>query len=358
MATIGDRVRTAMRSAGIRQKQLAERVEMTPDALSRALNDQRGFAAVELAAIATELDADVHELITGTPDPHRLVLSARHSYDHETGTRSVDGLDGDRALLADVRLAFAQAGVVRPGALLPADAAQVRKLLPEGFVREFIEHLAMLEVDVVRLDGLSTAYSFTVEGRPVILLPESGNWFYENWSLAHELGHLALGHEGVIAGATGSDAGERAANAFAAELLLPAATMRQIAWDRINVSAVAELVWEWGTSTGAVRHRLNALALEPSAAVAEVLTWTTQKLLRWHWKGSKVGDPITKRMTEAGERSFPSWLQEAHLERIAEGAVGKGTLAWMLGVPEESLEVDEPEEASELSDDDLAALLG
>src|SRR5699024_1064019 len=171
-------------------------------------------------------------------------------------TRSVDGLDGDRALRADGRLAFAQAGVERPGALLPADAAQVRKLLPEGFVREFIEHLAMLDVDVVRLDGLSTAYSFTVEGRPVILLPESGNWFYENWSLAHELGHLALGHEGVIAGATGSDAGERAANAFAAELLLPAATMRQIAWDRINVSAVAELVWEWGTSTGAVRHRL------------------------------------------------------------------------------------------------------
>ena len=95
MATIGDRARTAMRSAGFRQKQLAERVGMTPDALSRALNDQRGFAAVELAAIATELNADVHELITGFPDPHRLVLSARHSYDHETGTRSVDGLDGD-----------------------------------------------------------------------------------------------------------------------------------------------------------------------------------------------------------------------------------------------------------------------
>src|SRR5699024_10313018 len=108
-------------------------------------------------------------------------------------------------LLADVRLAFAQAGVARPGASLPADVERVRKLLPEGFVREFIEHLAMIEVDVVRLDGLSTAYSFTVEDRPVILLPESGNWFHENWSLAHELGHLALGHEGVIAGATGSD---------------------------------------------------------------------------------------------------------------------------------------------------------
>lgn len=55
---------------------------------------------------------------------------------------------------------------------------------------------------------------------------------------------------------------------------------------------------------------------------------------------------------------FPAWLQEARLERIAEGAVGKGTLAWMLGVPAESLEVDEPEGADELFDDALAALFG
>src|SRR5699024_4480533 len=136
------------------------------------------------------------------------------------------------------------------------------------------------------------------------------------------------------------------------------ATMQQIAWDRIDVSAVAELVWEWGASTDALSRRLNALALEPSAAVEEVLTWTTQKLLRRHWKGSKVGDPITSRMTQAGERRCSSWRQEARLERLAEGAVGEGRLAWMLGVPETSLEVDEPEEASELADDDLAALLG
>src|SRR5699024_2593635 len=105
-------------------------------------------------------------------------------------------------------------------------------------------------------------------------------------------------------------------------------------------------------------RRLNALALEPSAAVEEVLTWTTQQLLRRHWKGSKVGDPITSRMTQSSERRFPSWLQEAHLERLAAGPVRKAPRAWLLGVPENSLEVGEPEEASELSDDDLAALLG
>ncbi|EWS81338.1 hypothetical protein BF93_17415 [Brachybacterium phenoliresistens] len=358
MTTIGSRVRSAMQGAGMQQKQLAERVGMTPDALSRALNGQRGFAALELADIASVLRVDVHFLITGEPDPHRLVLSARHSYDQETRSRSVDGLDGDRAILEDIRLAYAQAGPPPPGVALPSDVEQMRRLLHPAFVRKFIDHLAELDVDVVRIDGVSTAYSFTVEGRPVIVLPESGNWFYENWSLAHELGHLVLGHEGVIAGSEAYDAKERAANAFAAELLLPETVMRAQAWPGMDLAAVAELVWTWGVSTDALRRRLNALALAPCAEVADALAGTTQKLLRRHWTGARIGDPISGRMREAGERRFPDWLQEAHLERIADGAVGKGTLAWMLGVPSESLEVDEPGRGAELSDDALDALLG
>lgn len=358
MTTIGSRVRAAMRDAGMQQKQLAQSVGMTPDALSRALSDQRGFAAVELAAIATALDADVHELITGEPDPHRLVLSARHSFDHDTGERSVDGLDDDQGLLDDVRLAYAQVDATPPNPDLPADVENVRQLLHPDFVRTFIDRLAEVGVDVVRIGGLSTAYSLRVSGRHLILLAETGNWFYENWSLAHELGHLALGHHGVVPGAPGYDADERAANAFAAELLLPEKTLREIAWERLDVASVAELVWTWGVSTDALSRRLKAFDLEPTDPVAEALTWSTQKLLRRHWTGAKVGDPISVRMTEAGERRFPAWLQEAHLEEISQGRVGKGTLAWMLGVPAESLEVDEPERASELSDAALDALLG
>ncbi|MDO5663257.1 MAG: XRE family transcriptional regulator [Brachybacterium sp.] len=358
MTTIGRRVCTAMHDAGMQQKELAQRVGMTPDALSRALRDQRGFAAVELAAIAEVLNADVHELITGTPDPHRLVLSARHAFDHGTGARSVVGLDGDRALLADVRLAYAQVEQVRANPDLPADVEEVRRLLHPDFVRPFVDRLAMIEVDVIRIDGLSTAYSFLVEGRPVILLSESGNWFHENWSLAHELGHLALGHDGVVPGSPLAEAKEREANAFAADLLLPAPLLQRIDWGNIRPAEAAELIWTWGISTDALARRLKALGLVPSPEVAEVLTWSTQKLLRRHWTGARIGDPISRRMRDAGERRFPTWLQEAHLEQIAQGAVGKGTLAWMLGVPETSLEVDEPAVAEELSDDALAELIG
>lgn len=109
MNPISKRVRTALEASGLQQKRLAAKVSMAPDALSRALSGKRGFAADELAQIARLLDADVHYLITGEPDPHRLVLSACHSYDRANHSRSVDGLSQDKQLLSDLHLAYVQA---------------------------------------------------------------------------------------------------------------------------------------------------------------------------------------------------------------------------------------------------------
>src|SRR5699024_7372806 len=133
----------------------------------------------------------------------------------------VDGADGDRAVLEDIQLAYGQAGDVLESRSLPSGVEEVRSLLHPDFVRRFIEHLGAIEVDVVRLDEVANDYSFTVESRSVIVLNATGNWFRENWSLAHELGHLALGHVGVLAVEDRTVPEEGAANAFAAELLLP-----------------------------------------------------------------------------------------------------------------------------------------
>lgn len=183
----------------------------------------------------------MHELITGDPDPHRLVLSARHSFDHDTGARRVDGLEEDEALLVDVRLAYAQAGPVPVSEPLPSEDEHVRRLLPDGFVRGFVDHLAQLEVDVVCIENLSTAYSVLIDGRPVIVMPATGNWFFQNWSLAHELGHLALGHEDVVPGSRGVETKESGANRVAADLLLPRARLQEIDWARTGPAAGAEL---------------------------------------------------------------------------------------------------------------------
>jgi hypothetical protein len=78
-------------------------------ARSRALRGQRAFSSIELARVSDLLDADIHWLITGEPDPHRLVIAARHDYDFESGRRDVPGQAVDEELLDGVGLAYRQA---------------------------------------------------------------------------------------------------------------------------------------------------------------------------------------------------------------------------------------------------------
>lgn len=76
----------------------------------------------------------------------------------------------------------------------------------------------------------------------------------------------------------------------------------------------------------------------------EVLSWVTQKVLRkfpgWNNDGT---DQITERMKAAASRRFPLRLQTAHMDLIAQGLAPKATLAWMLGIDEDEVEVDKPE---------------
>ncbi|MCV7043247.1 ImmA/IrrE family metallo-endopeptidase [Mycobacterium frederiksbergense] len=328
---------------------------MPQDALSRAIRGQRGFGAAELARIADHFGADLHYLIAGVPDPHRVQVVARHDYDQATGKRSVPGRDADQPVLDDIVLAYHQAPPAPAALLLPTDVEDARTKLGPGFVRPFLDRIQeQLDVDVVRIRELSTAYSFIVESRAVIAVPAVASWFWENWCLAHELGHLVLRHH---ADASTHDSHERSAHAFAAELLMPAADMRAKNWDAITPAELAARVWEMGVSTAALANRLDSLRID-SPLAQEWKCCTTQKLLRHHWVSTEAGDPITKRMEDAAHRRFPVALQTSHLDLIAAGGIGKGTLAWMLGVPAESLEVEQPSAAQELSTTDLLDALG
>ncbi len=357
--SIGERVLGAL-PKGTPQKEIARQVGMTEDAFSRALHGHRGFSALELARLAQVLNQDIYLLITGEPDPNRLVVSGRHNVDSQTWVRSIEGEQGDKPILSDVVLAYRQAETVRSlrPSNVPADLAGAREALGEGFARAFIERLAALGIDTVRLPDLSTAYSLRIGPRDVIVIPESGNWFYENFSLAHELAHLVLGHEGVMV-TEGREVSreEAAANRFAADLLLPEHELRAMDWSTLPASDLAAHVWRWGVSTSTLKVRLEALHLPVSPQARSLLDLKTQGLLRRHWVPDEPGDPITERMTSASARTFPTWLKDAHLEGVAEGRLQKGTLAWMLGVDPQTLEVDEPS-APTMSDSDLMSLLG
>lgn len=342
--TIGARVRQAIqeRAARVPQYEIADAVGMKPDALSRAINGQRSFSSLELASLAERLGVGIHWLITGEEDPRRPRFAARHSYDHVTGLRDVPGLDADQRVLRDIELAYRQAGDLEESAAIPATPAGVREALGDDFVRTFMERLEdRLGIHVVRVPELSTAYCFTVSGTHVIAMKATGNWFYENFSLAHELAHLADGH---LTNEQVTGAAEAAANAFAAELLMPADAVRSAGFPNITAEALAEWVWDRGVSTDATARRVAACGLDASDVVLEWSTQPTQRLLRWHWRSPKPGlDAISERMAAAAGRHFPQALLRAHIARVETGAIGPEALAWMLDVDPSELDLEVPE---------------
>lgn len=336
-------------------KHLAERVGMTPDAFSRSVNGIRAFSAIELANLSEELGVDVHYLITGEADPNRLRVAARHSFDRETKTRFIAAGEADMELLADIAFAYRQgaAGAIPPSTV-PRTLDQLRELLGEGFVRRFVERLETIGIDVVRVPQLGTSYSLYVGPRAVIALKATGNWFHENWSLAHELFHLGTGDLEMVP----SHRRESEANAFAADLLMPAADLRDRDWRSTTAADLALLVWGLGVSTEALATRLRWLRIDAPESVFELLAQRTQGLLRRHLGFVEPGDPITARMDAASRRHFPTWLQDAHLTGIASGRIQKDTLAWILDVDASELDVDEPIQPEPLTGAELRNLLG
>lgn len=349
--------------ANCTQAQVAAQIGLTEEKLSKSLRGRRAFSSVELAQLAEALNVDVHWLITGRTDPNRVVVAARHDFDHKTGKRAVPGRDTDQPIFDDIALAYRQAFAAWDPVdiALPGTVVEVKSKLGADFVRHMADRFeANLGIDVIRLPDVSTAYSFHIGPRKVVVVPATGNWFRENWSLAHELGHLAAGHHADGLTPAEQDHQESIANAFAAELLLPEDRLRAIAWRSLTELTLAELIWEWGVSTDALARRLEWLGITVSDTIGRALQLSTQKLLRWHWAGQHDHGPdqITMRMDEAASRRFPLKLQEAHTDLIAAGALHKGTLAWILGIDPAALEVDEPPAPEPIDTDHLAAALG
>lgn len=351
MREIGDRIRSSMPD-GMTQRQLAALVGMPPDALSRALNGQRGIAPLEVARVADALGADLQWLITGRPDPFRVEpAAARHAWDATTGVRSIPGRASDQATIDQVVAAYRAAFPGGPPSSqpLPTEPARVRAVLGEGFVRSFSDLVeSELDVDVIRVAGLSTDYSFRIGDRGLILLSAIPHWFRSNWSLAHELGHLALGHHATSTQPV--DEQEPSANRFAAELLLPTPTLRAQAWGDFDRSDVAQLLWESGVSSDALGRRLTHLGISLSPELNEALTWPTKRLIRQQlhrFDASKAkGDPITMRERDAAARRLPLLLQSALTEQVERGLANPELLAWVLDIPVDDVDFPEPSEAA------------
>ena len=111
------------------------------------------------------------------------------------------------------------------------------------------------------LVGAPEGRSVALNGRPVILLAEGPSPERRRFILAHELGHIILGHVGRVGllnrePSPEDDPLEQAANVFASRLLAPACVL----WG-CNVQSAAEIAQLCGISQTAAQFRWERLQL-------------------------------------------------------------------------------------------------
>lgn len=355
--TISTRIRKLVdeHPAKLLDGKVAETVGMTPSAFSLALKGKRGISAFELVRFADFFGVSVHWLITGEADPFEPQIAARHSYSEAGYQHAPDSSEAE--LLDNITLAYRQAypePVAGKQGGVPS-AADSRLALGEGFAGSFAARVEeAFKVDVIRVAGVERAYSMSIGGRFCIVLGASANWFFQNFSIAHELGHIHFGHFNDDR-ADSRDQNELLANGYAADLLMPSDLLTEKDWNQMDGRELADLIWELGVSTQALRNRLDSLSVTVSDDIARLLDMKTQEVIRKYIPDSAAD--IINRMSSAAQRRFPTTLEQAHLEGIAHRSLSKGTLAWMLAVPEDELEV--PVRAvTTKSLDDIAHQLG
>ncbi|WP_431893414.1 ImmA/IrrE family metallo-endopeptidase [Micromonospora haikouensis] len=91
--------------------------------------------------------------------------------------------------------------------------------------------------------------------RPVTVIRANPSWERVRWTVAHEIGHIALHARGV------NEKSEDEASSFASELLAPARFLRGELPSHVTLASLTELKLKWGISLGALILHLHTNGL-------------------------------------------------------------------------------------------------
>jgi Zn-dependent peptidase ImmA (M78 family) len=301
-------------------------------------------------------------------DAFAVRVAGRHLYDRVSHGYVHLGAGRDSATFDRVVRAYESAYAVpsQLAATESLDAADARGRLGADFIDDVATAIERtFDIHVIQADDVAGDCAIQVAGRRVILVGTTPNWFFRNWSIAHELGHIFRGDlddvttvpaktvpaktvpaktvpaktvptktvptKTVPAKAASPRALERAANAFAAELLLPHALLTAVDWLGIGQPELADFVWRSGVSTRALAQRLDSLKLEVAPGVRRLLGLRTVALVQ---RGNILSaEPLLRqlRVAQAGAVRFPLDLLEAHRIGLAAGGMDASSLEWMRG---------------------------
>ncbi len=275
----GARLRQAREARGLTQKALAERTGLPQPVVSRLEIGARLLAGEDTQRVADALEVPLRFLEyppvllpEGSLGLFRAASSRVKSAEFTAARRAAEiGAEAILRLAEGVDLPFVRLQIHRGADVEEAArfAREALRLPPAEPIPDLTNALERSGALVLRLGGLSEHIAgfsawLSSPDRPLIATRRPLSAFRLRFTLAHELGHLVLGHQ-VFAGPRRPE--EREANLFAGALLMPAeAAEEDLSAARLDLDRLAELKGKWGLSMHAIALRARALGrLEESA---------------------------------------------------------------------------------------------
>lgn len=258
--------------SGASQAEVAERVNLTPAALSQFESGKARPTDATVARLAEALGVpvaffelsllDTHDGFfrslrrTGVADRRRARGVAHIAHDLATCGTAVAQLpapDVPRLLLED----FTAADSVEPERI--ADEIRTAWGVPDGPIRDVVALLEAHGIVVIRLPLASIdvdAFSLPFSDRPIIVLgAEKNDRARSRFDAAHELGHLVMHAEHIW----GTPEVERQAHRFAAAFLMPRDDIYDDLPERVDWPRLFALKRQWQVSLAALLMRARTL---------------------------------------------------------------------------------------------------
>jgi len=349
---VGDRVRVARERAGLSQRDLESRAEISQSTLHRVETGKRtSLTLADFDRLAQALDVGLDDLLYGSAVEARVLAAGRTSKPAEDGLR-VALAQGIELLKLDARLdavvphlqqeftpmtleVAADSNVQERGR---AAAEQVRAALglgsgPIADLVEAAEHLTGADVGTLPLPSGVAGICATDPARAtsVVLVNSTDVAERQRFTLAHELGHLLFGDKTHV-DAIDDDRSPREVlcDEFARHLLIPEEGVR--AWlghtaktggkPRVDERIMALLARHFGASPEATRIQLDRMGLLPHDLKDVGLPTGRRWAYRYGW-----GPQFDSDQAAAAQSRVPRRILDRAIEAYREGKLGIGALA-------------------------------
>lgn len=362
---IGERVAQERAQAGLNQRELAVRAELSQPTLARIeAGERRTLSVAELDRIAAALEIPLTLLTKGNPVRQRMQVAARASQGVEEELRRAEALVGEILALDDRLDRFVpdghRAGRQRVAWLKRRTAGPIVDAEREGreLATELREHLALglgpvpdlaeLMESTIGLDTAALQLPYDVSGftahdpgRDVTVSIVNASHVPERqrFSLAHELAHVLLS-DGVSTHRLDNKrtAAEKRCDAFARHLLAPAEGVRR--WmECLTVAApgrkeCAMAARHYGVSLPVLLIQCKDLGLLTQAQVNGLLGPTGRELA-WHYGW---GPQYIAECEAAARVRPPRRIMERAVEAYQAGRIGVRAIAALSGADPRSTE--------------------